>query len=307
MMGKLKRGLSKVSVVLLLGAAATACASAAIHKHEFGKFEVHAPSLDDGIVEGGIFQVSVTSKDPIREVSGRFQGRNIDFYPDTDPSASGISRYSAVVGVDYGTPPGKLELAIKAAAGEKSLDQNVPILIRSGTFPSETLRVPPRTVRPSAKDKRQIARDRAVLARAYAAKTTKKYWDPPGVLPIKSDITSVFGTSRVYNGVKQNVHLGTDLRAPTGTTIVAPYAGRVAVARFLFYTGYTVILDHGYGLFTIYGHMSRMGVKEGQEIAKGASLGLSGATGRVSGPHLHWGVNLHGTKVDPITLVQTLK
>ena len=81
----------------------------------------------------------------------------------------------------------------------------------------------------------------------------------------------------------------------------------VAVSRKLFFTGNTVILDHGYGLFTIYGHMSKLKVKEGQIIKKGEVLGLSGMTGRANGPHLHWGVNLHGVKVDPMVLVQTLK
>ena len=152
-----------------------------------------------------------------------------------------------------------------------------------------------------------IAKDRALLGKVYAAKTNNVYWDPPLVMPIQSDITSVYGSSRVYNGKKQNIHLGTDLRAKVGTPIRAPIKGKVVVARKLFYTGNTVIIDHGYGLFSVYGHLAKLKIKEGKIITKGQLMGLSGATGRVTGPHLHWGFQLHGVKVDPMVLVQSLQ
>lgn len=257
--------------------------------------------------EGGVFAVSVVSPEAIAEASGLFQGREIEFFPDCKPEAnSGCKRYSALVGVEYGTPPGTADFSVKAKVGVENLELRAPVPVKAGVFPSEKLSVPPKTVFPSKKDQKKIMRDRVVLNHAYAVKTATQFWDPPVVMPIASTATSAWGTSRVYNGKKESVHFGTDLRAPMGTPIVAPITGRVAVARFLFYTGYTVILDHGYGLFTIYGHMSKLLVKTGDVLQKGKVMGLSGMTGRASGPHLHWGVNLHGTKVDPNALMLVL-
>lgn len=270
------------------------------------KLEVETPK--EAVVEGGVFFVSVSAPKEVTEASGLFQGRVIDFFPEGEPSDDGaFKRYGAIIGVEYGAQPGQTELALKFKMDGEVAEKRVSINVKAGDFPSEKLRVKPKFVTLGVAQKKQIARDRVVINRAYARKTLSKLWDPPAVMPIESDVTSVFGTSRVFNGKKETVHFGTDLRAPTGTPILAPMTGQVAVARFLFYTGNTVILDHGYGLFTIYGHMSKLNVKEGELVKKGSVMGLSGMTGRASGPHLHWGVNLHGTKVDPLVLVQALK
>lgn len=294
--------------VLLATSLLSACAAAVTRVDRTlsqQKITLEAPS--DAVTEGGIFVATVQANEDIKDATGLFQGHVVDFYPDAAPGASGgFTRYSALVGVEYGTTPGPVELVVKLKVGDQLAERKAAVTVKAGVFPSEKLHVPPKTVFPSARDMKQIARDRVMLARAYATKTLNRYWDPPAVLPIESEVTSVFGSSRVYNGKKQNVHLGTDLRAPIGTPIVAPMSGLVAVAHSLFYTGYTVILDHGYGLFTIYGHMSKLKVKEGDAVKKGQALGLSGMTGRASGPHLHWGVNLHGTKIDPMVLVQAL-
>ncbi|MBI3554935.1 MAG: M23 family metallopeptidase, partial [Deltaproteobacteria bacterium] len=205
------------------------------------------------------------------------------------------------------TRPGNVDLGFKTKIAGEVVESHATVTVKSGTYPSEKLRVAPRMVVPSKKDQKLIAKDRILLGRAYATKTLTRFWDPPVVMPIQSVITSTFGSARVYNGKKESVHFGTDLRAPTGTQIVAPIAGQVAVARLLYYTGNTVILDHGFGMFTIYGHMSKLLVKEGEIVKKGQVMGLSGMTGRANGPHLHWGVNLHGTKIDPMVLVSALK
>ncbi len=271
-----------------------------------GRVEVEVPS--ETLTEGGVFYASVESQGEIQDATGLFQGHVIDFFPDGEPSAGGaFHKYSAIVGIEYGTKPGAVNLSIKTKVAGEFIESHTSVAVKSGTYPSERLRVPPRTIRPSKKDQKLIAKDRIILGRAYATKTLTKFWDPPVLMPIASAITSAFGSARVYNGKKQSVHFGTDLRAPMGTQIAAPLAGQVAIARLLFYTGNTVILDHGFGMFTIYGHMSKLLVKEGDIVKKGQVMGLSGMTGRASGPHLHWGVNLHGTKIDPMVLVQALK
>lgn len=311
-MERLKRAFYNLFFVSSMTAFLASCAIAAVDQLStavsttslrISKLEIEIPK--DPVTQGGVFFVSVriAASGSIKNVQGLFQDKVIDFYPDG-------KQYTALVGVEYDATPGKAPMSLKAKLMNGSLvEAKIDILVKTGVFPSEKLRVPPRTVTPSRKDQKKIARDRVILRRVYATKTSSKLWDPPAALPVSvsKELTSVFGTSRVYNGKKQNVHLGADLRAPMGTPISVPISGKVAVSRYLFFTGYTVILDHGFGFFTIYGHLSKLKVKEGQIVKKGQIMGLSGATGRASGPHLHWGVNLHGTKVDPMVLVQALK
>jgi murein DD-endopeptidase MepM/ murein hydrolase activator NlpD len=134
----------------------------------------------------------------------------------------------------------------------------------------------------------------------------KRHWSGPFLLPIESEVTSPFGNKRLYNGTMKNFHQGLDLRAREPTPIRAPEGAVVVLAKDLYFTGNTVILDHGYGLFTVYGHMSKLDVKKGQIVKKAELLGLSGATGRASGPHLHWGAVLMRMKFNPQDLVQSL-
>lgn len=251
----------------------------------------------DPVTEGRFFDVKVGCDGcKATAVKGTFQGRTLNFYP------VGEGEYAALVGVevDYkaGPTPFEVEVITDAASGKAS----GTVEVQAGEFPSETLTVQPRKVRPLKRDMPRIRKERRLIAAAYAATKKERFWDPPLTMPIDSEITSLFGSKRVYNGVKQSAHYGTDLRAKTGTAVKAPLAGRVALAKDLFFTGNTVILDHGYGFFTIYGHLSRLKVKNGAAVNKGQVLGLSGATGRVSGPHLHWGAQLHGVKIDPMAL-----
>jgi murein DD-endopeptidase MepM/ murein hydrolase activator NlpD len=121
-----------------------------------------------------------------------------------------------------------------------------------------------------------------------------------------SKITSSFGNKRLFNGKLKSYHNGIDFRAPIGTPVFASNSGVVRLAENLFYSGKVVILDHGNFIFTIYAHLSKIDVKAGQQVGKGQQLGLTGATGRVSGPHLHWGVKVNGAAVNPIQFVKTM-
>jgi murein DD-endopeptidase MepM/ murein hydrolase activator NlpD len=261
------------------------------------------------VIQGGVFTVTLKTPQAASDVTGQFLGKDLTFFPDplNGQTNSANQRFSALVGVEYWAKLGEIPVLVQWTSEGKKQEKSIPITVVAGEFPSEQLTVPPRTIEPTAKDKIRIAAESKVIGAVYAHKTLHQYWDHPMLKPVDNPITSVFGTFRVYNGKKLNPHLGTDLRAPVGHPILAPTGGKVVLARNLFYTGYTVILDHGYGLFTIYGHMSKLKVKEGAEVKKGILIGLAGATGRASGPHLHWGVNLHGVKVDPFSLMEALK
>jgi murein DD-endopeptidase MepM/ murein hydrolase activator NlpD len=128
-------------------------------------------------------------------------------------------------------------------------------------------------------------------------------WDKPFHSPIPGETGTNFGSRRVFNGEARAPHAGSDLRAKTGTPIHATNRGRVVLAKNLFFTGNTVVLDHGLGVYTIYAHMSRIDVKVSQIVTENQLLGLSGATGRVTGPHLHWSARIQSARVDPFSLL----
>ena len=268
--------------------------------HSWADVRVIVPP--EPVTEGAFFLAQVQG-DPgttLLGVETDFNGRTIPFFADG-------TGYSALIGVAVDTKAGEAALNLVVKTDKGILKKTAKVIVKAGQFPSEILTVAPRKVQPLKKDLPRIQRETVLINKAYSESDAKKYWDPPTIMPIENPVTSIFGSKRVYNGVKQSAHYGTDLRAPVGSPIKAPLSGRVALAMNLFFTGNTIILDHGYGFFTIYGHMSKLHVKAGAHIQKGEIMGLSGATGRVSGPHLHWGVNLHGVKIDPMALVVGLR
>lgn len=271
------------------------------------KLELQLPV--DAVKEGGLFtarvRVPLSPAEKIVNIESQYAGHEILFFKES--STPTFEEYVALVGIEFGLEPARSTLKVQVQTSQRTYNEERKIAMLPGEFPFEKLTVPPKTVSPSAKQMKQIEKDRAALKAVYAQVLEEKLWDPPLVLPIQSTITSIYGSSRLYNGKKQNAHLGTDLRAIIGTPIRAPIRGKVVLAKPLFFTGYTVILDHGYRFFTIYAHMSKINVKERTMVSKGEVIGLSGATGRVSGPHLHWGTQVHGVKVDPMQVIQFLK
>lgn len=179
------------------------------------------------------------------------------------------------------------------------------IILKEKVYPSETLNVDMRRVVLAPKDQKRVAREQVFLNQVYASSPWRPYFNQGFELPLDTHITSIYGARRIFNGAKQTQHLGTDFRAAIGVPIHTSNAGKVVVARELFYTGYTVTVDHGLGIFTIYGHLSEVKAVEGEFVPSGALIGLSGASGRVTGPHLHWGVRINGNFIDGHSLVRT--
>jgi murein DD-endopeptidase MepM/ murein hydrolase activator NlpD len=234
------------------------------------------------------------------EVTGKFENTEFWFYPASDKSEGA---YEALVGVPHNHKPGPSEIVVKIGGKERS----VPITIADAKYPSETLKVDNRHVNPSKRDLAKIKRDIVEVGKIYSHITKEKYWKGPFVLPIDSAVTSVYGTKRVFNGQMQSYHDGLDLKAPMGTPIHAAAGGVVVLSKKLFFTGNTVMIDHGYGVVTLYAHMSKLKVKKGQHVDAGQLLGLSGMTGRANGPHLHWGVVINKVKVNPAVFIKVAR
>jgi hypothetical protein len=218
--------------------------------------------------------------------------------------------FTALVGVPHGHPPGTHALRLEGLPpGIPGLEgaASVPLRVEEGKYRSEVLKVSPKHVSPPKKELDRILAEQAELGAIYREIRQERLWNGPFVLPVESVVTSPYGSQRVYNGKKQSFHQGLDLRAAVGTPVRVPADGIVVLAKDLFFTGYTVILDHGFGLFTVYAHLSKLEVAHGKRVKVGELLGLAGMTGRSSGPHLHWGAVVHKIKIDPMGLIEVLR
>lgn len=202
-------------------------------------------------------------------------------------------------GVDLDTPPGRL--AVRRVRG--TVREEGGLLVGEAPWPVETVTVDPRKVHLSAKDAQRVKRENERAAAVYARRTPRLFTPPlaPPLDPLPSGRN--FGTKRVLNGEPRSRHGGVDYAAAPGTPVRAMDAGRVALVGDFLLPGRCVFVDHGGGLVTMAMHLSRIDVKEGADVARGTILGLSGASGRVSGPHLHLGMRLRGARVDPRALL----
>jgi murein DD-endopeptidase MepM/ murein hydrolase activator NlpD len=214
--------------------------------------------------------------------------------------------WRALVGIDLDQRPGRYLVEVEADVGSTVLRQSRALVVAPKKFPTRTLRVDPAFVNPSPTEMTRIRADQAFLADAYARPAATRLWSAPFVRPVPNEANSSFGSRSIFNGEPRSPHGGTDFLSPSGTPIKAPNAGRVVCARDLYFTGNTIIIDHGLGLFSMLAHLSRLDVKEGDEVIPSQIVGLVGATGRVTGPHLHWALSVNGARVDPLSALALL-
>ena len=202
----------------------------------------------------------------------------------------------AVVGVALDTPPGDIEVSVKPGSGP---ERPLRFRIADKKYSVQELKVPPGQVNLSAEDEARVARETEKVRAAVESFTPQAPATLRLAQPVPGRRSSSFGLRRVFNGESRRPHAGMDIAAPTGTPVKAPLAGRVVDVGTYFFNGNNVIIDHGQGLLTMYCHLSKIRVEVGQQLKAGEILGNVGATGRVTGPHLHWGVSLNGAWVDP--------
>lgn len=201
----------------------------------------------------------------------------------------------AIIGIPLSAPLGEELVVLHDNAGRQQLS----FTVANKHYATQSLKVPPRKVNPSKADLQRIARDKVAIEAAMSHWTDVQPESLRLPQPVPGVRSSSFGMRRVFNGESRNPHSGMDIAAPTGASVQAPIAGTVVGTGDYFFNGNTVILDHGRGLISMYCHLSQIDVKSGQKVAAGTRLGLVGMTGRVTGPHLHWGLSLNRAWVDP--------
>jgi murein DD-endopeptidase MepM/ murein hydrolase activator NlpD len=216
---------------------------------------------------------------------------------------SGEDIWNAIVGIDLDVMPGAYPVAIEAHGAAHTATLAYPLQVGARAFPTRKLRVDEAFVNPPAGERARIDRDAAELAAAWRTPAAERLWHGPFVRPVPGPANSRFGTRSIFNGHERSPHSGGDFLSPAGTPVHAPNSGRVVVARSLYFSGNTIVIDHGLGLFSLLAHLSAIDVAAGDRVESGQVLGTVGATGRVTGPHLHWAVRASGARVDPLSLL----
>lgn len=209
----------------------------------------------------------------------------------------------ALAGVDVAAEPGDYELSIEVTRHGDRTTLHRTIHIASAPYKEIPLTVPEKFVQPGAEAQKIIAADQEIKRRIFAYSAPAPLWNEQFSSPLRSaPSTDSFGTRRIFNGSLASVHRGLDYRAKPGTPVKAVNAGTVVLARPLYYEGNCVIIDHGLGLMTIYMHLSKFNIRQGQHLERGQLIALSGSTGRATGPHLHLSVRWQGEYLDPAKL-----
>lgn len=252
--------------------------------------------------EGEVCKVTVNSNKPLVYVRGDFNGRGINF-----SSSGSHNKFYALMGIDMRLKPGRYDLVITARdKNRNTITRKVSISVLKKVFGVQQLTLPTHMVRLDEKTLKRVKSEKEKIGRIWAQETDthERLWDGQFVIPLAGKIVSEFGVSRIINGENRSPHSGIDLQANHGTPVIASNSGRVALVGNFFLAGRSIVLDHGQGLYSMYFHLSKEVVGEGEEVRKGDTVGLVGSTGRASGPHLHWGIRLNGARVDPISLIQ---
>jgi hypothetical protein len=260
----------------------------------------HVRKQPADLVNGSPVLFQVTAPERLVSLEGSWLEHQISFRFDARCRC-----WYAVAGVPLDIKPAEYPLELVGSTARSAKVQfSQPELIQEGTYPSTTITVSPKYVEPPKETLARIEEEQVTKKKVFSETSPESLWHGRFRAPAPAQVTGVFGSARVFNGTKRSQHEGIDFRVRTGTPIHAANAGIVILARNLYFEGNCVMLDHGQGLLTVYLHLSKFKVKEGDKVKAGQVLGLSGGTGRATGPHLHFAVRWQGSYVNPAVLLK---
>jgi murein DD-endopeptidase MepM/ murein hydrolase activator NlpD len=277
---------------------------ASVPPSQAATWTVHAQPTH--LVNGGPVLFEVQSPATLESLSGTWLGHEVSFSFD-----AASKTWIALAGVSFETTPGtySLELTGETEPGKAPTNKitfSRKFTVAAGKYPKiqAKLNVEGKFTEPTPEQQKQIEQGQQIKKDYLNRVTPAREWSGTFTAPANAEISDVFGAQRIFNGKATSTHLGLDFRVPSGTPVEAMNDGTVLLARLLYYEGNFVVLDHGQGLLTIYMHLSEFKVKEGDQVKRGQVIGLSGGTGRATGPHLHVGVRWQGTYIDPAALIR---
>jgi murein DD-endopeptidase MepM/ murein hydrolase activator NlpD len=250
--------------------------------------------------QGDACLVSVSGPESLESVYGEFVGQRFSM-----ARGAQSGPYQGLFGIDLNIDPGTYDVkAVGRTGNQETLAGLFSLNVEKVDFATQELTLPPSMVDPDAQTLEWVNREAKRLKSLLRGYRDEKLWRGGFVRPVQGAVTTGFGLRRIINGQPRNPHTGVDLRAQEGTPVRACNRGIVALVDDQFFSGKSVVLDHGWGMYSMYFHLSAAMVKEGDYVAKGALLGRAGSTGRATGPHLHWGIRLNGARIDPISLIE---
>lgn len=249
---------------------------------------------------GEIIKINLQSPIPIRQAHIRFLKEK---YILTEHENRPQNRMT-FLGLDLNLKPGSytLRAAVQFEDGFlKNIQKEIKVVAKE--FPLKKLWVDEKFVTPPAEALERIRTESKLIQSIYAAYTQNWLGDGSFIVPTPDEVNPNFGERRIFNNKPRSPHTGIDISSPLGTPVKASNSGRIVFANDLYYAGNTVIIDHGLGVFSFYCHFSKILTKRGESVQKGDIIGEVGATGRVTGPHLHWSIRARGSRIDPFSLL----
>lgn len=287
-------GLLLAGSLFFLKVSAAAADSRAVEASTGDVFEIRYRQLQPGE------PVLVSWTRSVSDYAGVFFGESSYWLKKGGPGGQFL-----VLGLDVMLKPGERVLELELWSGGRLVERlAVNLEITGRDFPRKKLTVDQKYVTPPREVLDRIRRESELLALVYSSSSPDWLAEGPFVLPCEGKLYPNFGQQRIYNNVPRSVHTGVDIAVPAGHPIAATNTGRVVLASDLYYSGKTVIIDHGLGLFSSYSHLSRLLVRRGAMVKAGQVIGLAGSTGLSTGPHLHWAVRVYEARIDPLSLLE---
>jgi murein DD-endopeptidase MepM/ murein hydrolase activator NlpD len=251
--------------------------------------------------QGQILVVKVPAEGASSEARGTFLGRTIRFFPETEKN--GQKELVGLLGIDMEDKPGVHDLTIEVTDGEQTRALHYEVEVLKEKFRVERLTLPKDKVDLDAKSLQRWKAEQEQVKAALVEDSPARLWRAGFVEPVSGRRTGIFGSVRIMNGQPRSPHNGEDIGAPIGTPVVVTNDGVVRLTVDHLFSGKGVYVDHGLGFYSMYFHLSEILVKEGDPVRAGQVIGKVGASGRATGPHLHWGVKLNGARVNPYALL----
>ena len=251
--------------------------------------------------QGQVVVVKVQGEEQATEVKGTFLSRTIPFFREFRSGEP--AGYIGLLGIDMQDEPGTYELSVEVKQGEQAKQLSFNVQVAKEKFAVEHLKLPKDKVDLDEKATARWKAEQQLVREALAENSRLKLWRSNFVEPVSGKRTGIFGSVRIMNGQARNPHNGEDIGAPMGADVAATNDGIVRITVDHIFSGKGVFVDHGLGFYTMYFHLSEVLVKDGDLVTAGQVIGKVGATGRATGPHLHWGVKLNGARVNPYALL----
>jgi len=249
--------------------------------------------------QGGVFYLTVVAEGNPASVQGRFHDRLIPFF-----KTGRAGEYGALVGIDMADEPATVDLKAAITYPDGRQERMYRVVVQAEEFRVQSMTLPKEQVEPDAAALKRINLEKERVQTVLAGFTPERLWSTGFLVPVEGTATGAFGSKRILNGQPRNQHSGEDISAPLGAPVKAANDGIVRMVDDQFFSGVSVILDHGLGLFTMYFHLDTATVKHGARVNRGDVIGTVGQSGRATGPHLHWAAWLNGSRVNPFALAK---